>query len=257
MPESRPLKQWRLALFWAAFGAFSAVAVVPYAFALNPSVQAAIPVPLPIFLAIQWGQTALMLFLLSWLGLHLGQSLGLDSPWARALLTKKSLESFPKESLGVAIIVGAAVACLLLLLDLGFQSLMPPTAQAIVPSVDLWKRLLACFYGGLAEELLLRLGLMTLILWLVWKAARQTQRPPTAPMFWLAIVLAALLFGVGHLPAAASVWPLTTVVVARVLLLNALGGIAFGYLYWRRGLEHAMLAHFAADIVLHVVGNNA
>ena len=35
MPESRPLKQWRLALFWAALGAFSAVAVVPYAFALT------------------------------------------------------------------------------------------------------------------------------------------------------------------------------------------------------------------------------
>jgi hypothetical protein len=25
-------------------------------------------------------------------------------------------------------------------------------------------------------------------------------------------------------------------------------------LYWRRGLEHAMCAHFCADIVVHVLG---
>jgi membrane protease YdiL (CAAX protease family) len=29
-------------------------------------------------------------------------------------------------------------------------------------------------------------------------------------------------------------------------------GIVFGWLYWRRGLEMAMLGHFCADLVLHV-----
>jgi hypothetical protein len=31
-------------------------------------------------------------------------------------------------------------------------------------------------------------------------------------------------------------------------------GIAFGFLYWQWGLEYAMLSHFCADIVLHVIG---
>jgi membrane protease YdiL (CAAX protease family) len=35
--------------------------------------------------------------------------------------------------------------------------------------------------------------------------------------------------------------------------LNGLAGLAFGYLYWTRGLESAMLAHFTADLVLHVL----
>jgi hypothetical protein len=35
--------------------------------------------------------------------------------------------------------------------------------------------------------------------------------------------------------------------------LNGLGGLAFGWLYWKRGLESAMMAHFSADIVLHVI----
>ena len=29
--------------------------------------------------------------------------------------------------------------------------------------------------------------------------------------------------------------------------------IAFGWLYWRRGILLAMVAHFSADIVLHVL----
>ncbi|WAS99594.1 CPBP family glutamic-type intramembrane protease [Nannocystis poenicansa] len=64
---------------------------------------------------------------------------------------------------------------------------------------------------------------------------------------------AAVLFGALHLPAAAQVWPLTHLVVARTLLLNALPGALFGAIYVRRGLEHAIVMHFAADIALHVV----
>jgi membrane protease YdiL (CAAX protease family) len=42
------------------------------------------------------------------------------------------------------------------------------------------------------------------------------------------------------------------VVVGRTILVNAAAGLVFGWLYWRRGLEVAMLAHFSADLVLHV-----
>jgi len=29
-------------------------------------------------------------------------------------------------------------------------------------------------------------------------------------------------------------------------------GVVFGYLYWKRGLEAAMIAHGTADVVMHV-----
>jgi membrane protease YdiL (CAAX protease family) len=95
---------------------------------------------------------------------------------------------------------------------------------------------------------------MTLIAWIIWKIACKGRAAPTAVVFWIAIVVAAVLFGVGHLPATASVWPLTTIVVVRAIALNGLAGLAFGFFYWRWGLEHAMLAHFCADIALHGVG---
>jgi hypothetical protein len=31
-------------------------------------------------------------------------------------------------------------------------------------------------------------------------------------------------------------------------------GAAFGWLYWKKGLEAAMIAHGSADVVLHVLG---
>ena len=41
--------------------------------------------------------------------------------------------------------------------------------------------------------------------------------------------------------------------IVRALVLNGIGGIVFGWLYWKRGLLAAVLAHFSADVVLHVV----
>jgi hypothetical protein len=41
--------------------------------------------------------------------------------------------------------------------------------------------------------------------------------------------------------------------VIRTLVLNGFAGLVFGWLYWRRGLLAAMIAHTSADVVLHVL----
>ena len=74
-----------------------------------------------------------------------------------------------------------------------------------------------------------------------------------AGLLGTSIGLAAGLFGLGHLPATAALLPLTPAVIARALILNGIPGVVFGWLFWRRGLEAAMVAHFAADLVLHVI----
>ena len=73
-------------------------------------------------------------------------------------------------------------------------------------------------------------------------------------VIWFAIVLAAVLFGSAHLPAMTAVGvPMSVLVISRATVLNGIGGIAFGWLYWKRGLESAMIAHFSADIVAHAI----
>jgi membrane protease YdiL (CAAX protease family) len=116
-----------------------------------------------------------------------------------------------------------------------------------------WKGLLASFYGGIAEEILLRLFLMSLLVWLGRFFSRTAEGKPTSVVFWIANILAAVLFGLGHLPATSLLVPLTPLVITRAIVLNGLLGIIFGWLYWKQGLESAMLSHFSADIVLHVL----
>lgn len=113
--------------------------------------------------------------------------------------------------------------------------------------------LLGLLYGGIVEELLLRWGVMSLLVWLGWRVILRKEGEVSPAMFWGAIILAAVLFGIGHLPALANMVELTPLLVIRTILLNALGGILFGWLFWRRGLEVAMVAHAAAHVGFFVV----
>ncbi len=105
---------------------------------------------------------------------------------------------------------------------------------------------LGVLYGGLAEEVLLRWGLMSLLVWaascLVQRFGGAADRPHAAAV-WFGIAVSAAVFAVGHLPALGQDVELTGPIVARTLGLNALAGLAYGWLFWRRSLESAMLAH--------------
>ena len=82
---------------------------------------------------------------------------------------------------------------------------------------------------------------------------RKPDGRPSVPVLWVANIIAALLFGLGHLPITSALAPLTPLIIVRAVVLNGLLGIGFGYLYCTRGLESAMLSHFSADLLLHVV----
>lgn len=245
--SSKP-QHFRLACFWAGLGAVGALAVVPYSLAIAPA-AAPLPVPPAILALVAAIQTGLLLLLLNWIGLRLGYPIGLDTPFSRAWVRGQPLPKPSRPALIQALAIGGLGGLILVGIDLAFQPWLPPTLTPL-PAIALWKRLLAAFYGGITEELLLRLFCMTLLSWVFWKLFTRQQAQPPRWIFWSAIAIAALLFGVGHLPAAAALWPLTPIVILRILTLNSLLGIPFGWLYWQWGLEYAMLAHFCADLVL-------
>lgn len=244
----------RSVALWGFIGAGASVAVLPYAAALHPNLFAHIPVPLPVFFLAQFVQALVILSLLVWSGLRLTQSVRMTLPILPSFLGTAPGSAWPMKTLGSAALAGGITGATLIVLDKAFAPFMPGTMQVALPEIALWKRFLACFYGGITEELICRLFLMTLLVWLCRRFASPKDASATSRMYWAGVIGAALLFGLGHLPAAAALWPLTTLVVARVLIMNCIGGIVFGWLYWRRGLEHAVVAHFSADLVLHVIG---
>lgn len=136
----------------------------------------------------------------------------------------------------------------------GLDRVMNPfegTELVIEPNTisGLFKQLLlGLLYGGIVEELMLRWGVMSLMVWIIWRVFQRGQGPVHKVLIWASIILAAVLFGVGHLPALAGMVELTPLIVFRTILLNALGGILFGWLYWRHNLEIAMVAHAAGHV---------
>ena len=70
----------------------------------------------------------------------------------------------------------------------------------------------------------------------------------------MANVIVATLFGLGHLGVTKLGLEITPLILTVLLAANAIFSLLFGYLYWSRGIEAAMLAHFSADLILHVVG---
>ena len=99
-------------------------------------------------------------------------------------------------------------------------------------------------YGGITEELLLRWGLMTLLAWAAWRLFQRGRGKPQARYFISAIIISAFLFGLGHLPFAFLLVPDASVVlILYVISGNFIFGLIAGYLYWKKGLESAMMAH--------------
>ncbi|QDX39358.1 CPBP family intramembrane glutamic endopeptidase [Salarchaeum sp. JOR-1] len=105
-------------------------------------------------------------------------------------------------------------------------------------------------YGGITEELLLRYGRLSALAFIGWILTGRQSGGLGSGVMWTAIVISAVLFGIGHLPALAQSVTLTPVLVARTILLNAIAGVLFGWLYWQRSLEAAMVSHAAFHVPL-------
>ena len=189
-------------------------------------------------------------------GLTLGRRVGLGAPHLSAWLAGARRAPFSRGPLLLGFAVGAVAILLTVGVDLLFQPYLPATLAGADGSdgVPFWAGLLTMFYGGINEELWMRFGVMSFVVWLLGVLfARGSEKKP-AWMYVVGIAFAAVAFGVGHLAAAPAMFEgVTTVLVVRIVLVNAIAGIFFGALYWKKGIEYAIVAHMLGDIVLHAI----
>lgn len=105
-------------------------------------------------------------------------------------------------------------------------------------------------YGGFTEEILLRFGLMTIAVWLSSRLYKGTK----CITYWTGIIIASIIFAIGHFPAVFnSLHNPSLVIISYILIGNSVGGIMFGWLYWKKGLESAFIAHVFAHVILVLV----
>jgi len=217
-----------------------------------------LPVPLTVALALL--NPLILLAIAVAVGTLLAHRVGLRSLVAEKVRYGTAIWPQLRPYIKLAFVAGIIFAVVVLGLDalinpFAGTELASATAAGETPTIWalLTQLLLGLLYGGIVEELLLRWGVMTLFVWIGWRVAQRGQGAPRPALVWTAIILAALLFGIGHLPALASMVTLTPRIVIRTVLLNALGGIVFGWLFWKRNLETTMVAHAATHVGFFIV----
>jgi membrane protease YdiL (CAAX protease family) len=208
-------------------------------------VQEPLPAPPWVISLATVAQSALLLALAAWAGVRLTPSVGLRAPAFEAAVTGRPIGPALRPQLLPGLIAGV----------LGGISLFAAFRYAPSAVAELQDRfaipiVARVLYGGITEELLLRWGFMTALAWLAWRFLQQRRGPVWAGCVWLAIAISAFVFAAGHLPAASVLLgAMDVTVVAFVIGVNTVFGLLFGYLFWRHGLESAMIAHALAHAV--------
>lgn len=235
-------------------GVFSVLLIdLPTLVAILP-VQAGAEIPqiTPVIKLLSLIQPGILLALAVLAGVALAPKVGLSSPAAEAAASGSPLGSAFKPQIVPGIIGGllggGAIVAVTLLTKPFFSAETVERIAAFGRLVPLPTRLL---YGGITEELLLRWGLMTLLVWAAWRLLQRREGEPKPAYVVGAIVISSLVFGAGHLPVAYMILPEVTVALTLfVIVANSVFGLIAGYLYWKKGLESAILAHMLTHVLL-------
>jgi uncharacterized membrane protein len=187
---------------------------------------------------------------LSMIGIWLGRKIELGAPLLTAILQnqKGTLRIFLRHA-KFSILPGLFLGGILLIIRL----IATPYLPQELPSYGfkgVLGGLLVSVGAAIGEEVWFRLGLLTIILWIINRITKQTQLK--ASVVWTTITVVALLFGAAHLPQLNSYGAASTFAIWGTILGNSLVGIFYGWCYWRLSFIASIMAHFSVDVVLHV-----
>ena len=201
-----------------------------------------------VMLATTLVQTFLVVAIASAAGTALAPRVGFGAPFFEALVSGEPLWPALQPQLLPALGLGVAGTLVLLAAYYGFfrRRLDPKTAHTIDElrnKLGIWGRVL---YGGVVEEVLMRWGLLTVLVWLGTLLVGR----PSAGVIWATILITGVVFGLGHAPGnlAAGARP-TPIFFASITFLNLGVGTIFAWLYWRYGLAAAMIGHALCHLV--------
>jgi len=238
---------WKIFFILLSLSLISVICIFPYVLSLQGELLKKIGQPIEFIFLVQLTQSLILFSVVIFFGLIFTKKINFQLPLIKSLLEKRGYKEVLKNILGKSVLIGIATAIIIYVLDTLFTTLGAAisTHQNYAP---IWQKLLAALYGGATEEILMRLFLMSFFIWLGMKIFKQKR--PTRAGIIISIFLAAIIFGLGHLPITASLTTLTPLIITRAVILNGVGGIIFGWLFWKKGLEAAMIAHFTTDIFL-------
>ncbi len=201
-----------------------------------------------------------IVFLLCVIGLRLAGRIGLGVPFIEGAVCRAPIwHRFPRV-MAVAMISGVVMVLVLvglqqwvfgplLAAEMKDMAVTPPHIQ-----IPAWQRFLMSLRAGVLEEIVYRLFALTVLARLGSLVFHDAEGRPPLSVLWIANILVAVVFGLAHLPTATAFGlPMTQLVVTQTLVLQGLGGLILGWLYWSRGLESAMVAHASGNFTVVIL----
>jgi hypothetical protein len=238
-----------------AAGLFGTLCAIPYSTSIVTAAGRDARVSSRRRISLQFALSAFLLAICIGFGLRAAHLMGLGAPLLEALASHRPIFQVLSPMLLPAVLGGLSGAVFALITDTLFFSARLPVRVWNLPSeIPFWQRFLACLYGGITEEIITRLFVFSSLAWLLFHSWRHAAVLSGVEL-WFVNVVTATIFGLGHLPATRALVGLTAVTVTRALVLNGVPGLIFGWLYWRYGLEAAMIAHFCADVFIQSAGS--
>lgn len=190
-------------------------------------------------------QTALYAIIFGFFGYILGDKIGL----------MRSFRFHKTETVRV-VWISVLVSAIVSLDAWTFAKWIPELNEtyAAAGSLDAPTWIASVLYGGVIEEIMLRLFLMSLFAFLGWKVLHRKENAVPRKILIAANILAAFLFAAGHLPTTAqTLGGLTPLLVLRCFLLNGAIGLLFGRFYRKYGIQYAMLSHALFHLVTRTI----
>ena len=132
-----------------------------------------------------------------------------------------------------------------------FGSFNSWVAEQYTVKPTIYKMIGGLLVGGIIEEVMMRLFLMSLIVFIASKITKKKEIPTI--VFVIANIITALLFAAGHLPSTATMTTLTPVLIFRCFLFNGVIGLAFGYLYRKYNIRYAMISHGLSHLIADIL----
>lgn len=163
---------------------------------------------------------------------------------------------FEKKKLTVTLAISVVGGIVFSLEHWVFGSMIDGIQAANATSLTVSGVIASVLYGGIIEEVLMRLFFMSLIAWIIWKVFYRKYPCENIPVgvFIAANIIAALVFAAGHLPATVAIFgELTPLILFRCFLLNGGFGLIFGWLYRKHGIVYSMVSHAVFHIVSKLI----
>ncbi len=178
-------------------------------------------------------QSVVVISIFAAIGTTLTRRIGFKTIFDEISSTKNSLWMILRRQLFYGVPIGISGAII--------AYLIAPDFIAYLNSVPQFTRI----FGSIYEEIIIRWGIMTLIVWLLWRIGQKGVGVPKNSLIWSGIILSQILFAFGH-----------TYILINFGITNPFWSIAtiffatlpWGWLFWKRGIEAAIFAHMSFHI---------